>query len=132
LFPSSPFVLGGEGGQGRYTLVVPVYEFRCNACGATVSVFTRSINATVEGKCERCGSTDLRRLVSRVAVLRPGAGVDLDNLDNLDPNDPKAMAAWARQMQQEMGPEAGPEMEDMIQRLERGESLDGDFGDDDD
>jgi hypothetical protein len=99
-------------------------------------VFTRSISAPVEGKCERCGSTDLQRLVSRVAVLRSSGGVDLDNIDNLDPNDPKAMAAWARQMQQEMGPDAGPEMEDMIQRLERGESLDDDFdahdhGDDD-
>ena len=37
------------------------------------------------------------------------------------------MAAWARQMQQEMGDDAGPEMDDMIQRLERGQSLDDDF-----
>ena len=110
---------------------MPVYEFACNACGASVSVFTRSIGAPVEGRCQRCGSSDLRRLISRVAVLRSGGGVDLDNLDNLDPSDPKAMAAWARQMQQEMGPEAAPEMEDMIQRLERGESLD-DFGAEDD
>jgi putative FmdB family regulatory protein len=115
----------------RYTLGVPVYEFACNTCGAKVSVFTRSISASVEGKCERCGSTDLQRLISRVAVLRSGGGMDLDNLDNLDPGDPKAMAAWARQMQQEMGPEAAPEMEDMIQRLERGETLDDDFGEDD-
>jgi len=107
---------------------VPVYEFACNACGAKVSVFTRSISAAVDGKCDRCGSRDLRRLISRVAVLRSGGGVDLDNLDNLDPSDPKAMAAWARQMQQQMGPDAGPEMDDMIDRLERGESLEDDFG----
>jgi len=110
---------------------VPVYEFACNACGAAVSVFTRSINAPVEGKCERCGSTDLRRLISRIAVLRSSSGgMDLDNLDNMDPNDPKAMAAFARQMQQEMGSDAGPEMDEMISRLERGETLD-DFGGDD-
>jgi putative FmdB family regulatory protein len=107
---------------------VPVYEFACNACGASVSVFTRSISAPVDAKCDRCGSADLRRLISLVAILRSGGGMDLDNLDNLDPNDPQAMAAWARQMQQEMGPDAGPEMEDMIQRLERGETLDDDFG----
>ena len=106
---------------------MPVYEFACNACGAPVSVFTRSINAPVEAKCERCSSTDLRRLISRVAVLRPGGGVDLDNPDGLDPSDPRAMAAWARQMQQEMGKDAGPEMQDMIDRMERGESLDDGF-----
>ena len=110
-----------------YTPGVPVYEFACNACGARVSVFTRSISAPVEAKCDRCGSTDLRRLISRIAVLRSGGGVDLDNLDGLDPSDPRAMAAWARQMQQEMGDDAGPEMEDMIQRLESGQSLDDDF-----
>ena len=62
-----------------------------------------------------------------MAVLRSSGGVDLDNLDGLDPSDPKAMAAWARQMQQEMGNDAGPEMEDMIQRLESGQSLEDDF-----
>jgi putative FmdB family regulatory protein len=109
---------------------MPVYEFSCNACGARVSVFTRSINAQVEGKCDRCGSGDLQRLISRVTVLRAGGGYDLDNLDNLDPSDPRAMAAFARQMREEMGDEGGPEMEEMIQRLERGESLDDDMADD--
>ena len=104
---------------------MPVYEFACNACGARVDVFTRSISAEVSGKCDRCGSTDLRRVVSRVAVL----GMRGSNIDtsNLDPNDPRAMAAWTRQMQAQMGPDAGPEMEELAQRLERGDSLDDDF-----
>jgi putative FmdB family regulatory protein len=106
---------------------MPVYEFECNACGARVDVFTRSISVEVKGACEKCGSADLRRVVSRVAVLGIGGGDDLD-LDSMDPNDPKAMAAWARQMQSQMGPDAGPEMEELAQKLERGESLDDDFG----
>ena len=104
---------------------MPVYEFACNACGARVDVFTRSISADVSGSCERCGSNDLRRVVSRVAVLGIRGG-DVD-LDSMDPNDPKAMAAWARQMQAQMGADAGPEMEELAQKLERGKSLDDDF-----
>jgi putative FmdB family regulatory protein len=104
---------------------MPVYEFSCNACGAPVTVFTRSISAEPSGSCERCGGTDLTRLVSRVAFVGIGSGSV--NLDNMDPDDPKAMAAWARQMQAEMGSDAGPEIEEMASRLERGESLD-DFG----
>ena len=105
---------------------MPVYEFECNACGARLDVFTRSISAEVKSRCERCGSENLRRVVSRVAVLGIGGG-DVD-LDSMDPNDPKAMTAWARQMQAQMGGSAGPEMEELAQKLERGESLDDDFG----
>jgi putative FmdB family regulatory protein len=104
---------------------MPVYEFTCSACGATVDIFTRSISSEVSGKCERCGSTDLRRVVSRVAVLGIRGG-DIDP-GSLDPNDPRAMAAWTRQMQAQMGADAGPEMEELAQRLERGDSLDDDF-----
>ena len=46
---------------------MPVYEFACNACGAPVSVFVRSISSPVNGECARCGWKDLRRLVSKFA-----------------------------------------------------------------
>jgi putative FmdB family regulatory protein len=106
---------------------VPVYEFSCNNCNAPLSVFVRSVNAPLNAVCERCGSNDLRRLVSKFAVLRgPGAG--LDDIGGFDENDPRAMAAWARQMQQESGEDMGPEFDDMIGRLERGESIDEDLG----
>jgi putative FmdB family regulatory protein len=108
---------------------MPVYEFVCNACGANVSVFTRSISSPVAGKCERCGSTDLRRLISRFAVLRSsGSGnfgdFDEGMLDGLDENDPRAMAAMARRMRSELGGDLDPEMDEMIDRMERGEGLD--------
>src|SRR5688572_26567532 len=97
--------------QGRaYTLgAMPVYEFRCNACGGGVSVFVRSMSSPVSGKCEKCGSTDLRRVMSRFAVVRGMSGSgEFDALDDsmlagFDENDPRAMASWARKMQREMG-----------------------------
>jgi putative FmdB family regulatory protein len=104
---------------------MPVYEFRCNACGAGVSLFTRSISAPVTGACERCGSTDLRRLISRFAVLRgDDFSGDFDDLPDMD--DPKALARWARQMRSELGEEAGYDLEEQIERLERGEPMNED------
>jgi putative FmdB family regulatory protein len=97
---------------------MPVYEFVCNACGAPVSVFVRSMNSPVNGVCGRCGSADLRRLVSRFAVLHSDGGVGLEDIDDADP---RAMAHWARRLREEMGADAGPEMDDMIARMERGE-----------
>jgi len=115
---------------------VPIYEFACNACSNRLSIFVRSMSSPVSGKCDRCGSDDLRRLISKVAVIKSGG--DFDSLDDdrlmsgFDENDPKAMAAWARKMQREMGEDAGPEFDEMIEKLERGEGLDEGFGGGDD
>jgi putative FmdB family regulatory protein len=107
---------------------VPVYEFACNACNAALSVFVRSVNSEVNAVCERCGSSDVRRLVSKFAVIRGPGGASLDDFGGFDENDPRAMAAWARQMQAESGEDMGPEFEEMVGRLERGESIDDDLG----
>jgi putative FmdB family regulatory protein len=116
---------------------MPIYEFSCNGCNNRVSVFVRSMSSEVSGKCDRCGSQDLRRLISRVAFIKSGG--DFDSLDDdklmsgFDESDPRAMAAWARKMQRETGEEMGPEFEEMVEKLERGESLDDEgFGGDDD
>ena len=107
---------------------MPVYEFACNACNAALSVFVRSVTSEVNAVCERCGSRDVRRLVSKFAVIRGPGGASLGDLGGLDENDPRAMAAWARQMQAESGEDMGPEFEEMVGRLERGESIDDDLG----
>jgi putative FmdB family regulatory protein len=110
---------------------MPIYEYDCKACGARVSIFFRSISVVADPRCDRCGSTDLERLMSRVTVLRSGDySSALDDDLGLDENDPRAMAAWARRMRAEMGNEGGAEMDEMIDRLERGESLDDEYGDD--
>ena len=110
---------------------MPVYEFACNACGAPVSVFVRSISSPVNGECARCGSKDLRRLVSKFAFTRSSFSGDLDALDQLgDVDDPQAMASWARKMQDKLGDDLGPEFNDMVGQMERGQSVDagGDSG----
>ena len=110
---------------------MPVYEFSCNSCGASVSVFVRTVSSPVNAACERCGSADLRRLVSKFAVLRGAGRGDLDSLDGmegLDDTDPRAMAAWARQLQRESGEDMGPEFDAMVDKLERGESIDDELG----
>jgi putative FmdB family regulatory protein len=104
---------------------MPVYEFACNACGANVSVFVRSMSSPVSSACERCGSQDLRRLVSKFAFTRSSFGGDLDALDQLgDVDDPRAMANWARKMQDQLGDDLGSDFNDMVGQMERGQSFD--------
>ena len=122
---------------------MPIYEYRCRACRRRTSVFVRSVSSPVRAACEHCGSRKLERLMSKFAVHRSGGGGGLDGdlggLDDVDENDPASVARWARKMRAESGEDMGPEFDEMIGRMEAGESPDdlmadgaGDFGDDDD
>jgi putative FmdB family regulatory protein len=119
---------------------MPIYEFRCNACRRTVSVFQRSVNTAVAATCEHCGGDDLTRLVSKFAFHRSASfdGFGDDDLDEAammegpDENDPQSVARWARKMSDKLGEDLPPNFDEMVGRMERGEDLDDDsgFGDD--
>ena len=46
---------------------MPIYEFRCSACGHVQEILTTSSNEQVEMKCKECNSEDLERVLSRVS-----------------------------------------------------------------
>ena len=111
---------------------MPIYEYRCGGCGRKVSVFFRSFGSVGDASCPRCGSTDLTRLFSRVAVHRSSAsdGDDFADggddefggmFDGLDEEDPRAMARALRRMSEETGEPIEPEMEEALGRMEAGE-----------
>jgi len=105
---------------------VPIYEYRCNGCQRRVSIFQRSIQVAVAAACSHCGSTDLTRLISRVAVMRSEESHFEDlasdaSLADLDESNPRSVARWARRMGREMGEELGPEFDEMVERMEAGE-----------
>src|SRR5712692_10301020 len=106
---------------------MPVYEFACNACGAPVSIFVRSISSEVNGACERCGSKDLRRLISRVAVLRPAfdpTSLSKEQLlDGVDYTNPASMAQFFRRMTEEFHDEPNDYMSEIVGRLDKGEAV---------
>ena len=112
---------------------MPIYEFRCRHCRRRTSVFTRSIGAPASAVCEHCGSDDLSRVFSRVAVLRAdgdeASGFDESSLAGVDENDPRSVARWVRKMSRQMGEPLEAEMESELERMEAGEMPD-DFGDD--
>ena len=106
---------------------MPVYEFACNACGARISRFVRSINAEVNGACDHCGGTDLRRLFSPFRVLRTPNDVNKLNqaalLDGVNYSDPQSMAAFLRRMGDEFNDEPNEHMDEILGRLDHGEPV---------
>ncbi len=116
---------------------MPIYEYRCQDCRRKVAVFYRSLSAVnhASARCDRCGSARLARVVSKVRVMRSGADdnlgpagdVDeslLNEMGGLDENDPRALGRFMRKMAGETGEDLGPEMNEVIGRLEKGENPD--------
>lgn len=108
---------------------MPIYDYRCNQCRRRFTVFWRSLSEADSGSpvCSRCGSHDVRRLVSRVAVLRSEES-QLENLSDpstfgdLDEDDPKSIGRWMRKMSHEAGEDLGSEFGEVVDRLEAGQS----------
>jgi len=110
---------------------MPTYEFRCNACKRKVVLTTKTYAEydTLTPTCPLCGSTNLTRLISRVAIQRSiasrlmsGSLSDDDALSGLDENDPATLGRVLREMSSEMGEDLGDEFHEVVDRLERGES----------
>lgn len=108
---------------------MPIYEYHCSDCNRRVSLLWRSMAAATEGTpvCPRCGGQQLRRLISRVAVVRSEESrldtlADSNMLGDLDENDPRSMARWMKRMSREMGEDLGDEFHEVVERLEAGES----------
>ena len=111
---------------------MPVYEFTCKACGATVSLFTRSITSEVKGVCDRCGSADLQRLISKITVLRapfdPSKFNKQEFLNGVDFTNPASMAQMFRRMGETFQDEQNDYMDDIVGRLEHGERVEKAMG----
>jgi putative FmdB family regulatory protein len=114
---------------GAKEVHMPIYEYDCLDCRRRVNVFFRTFAEADAGaaRCPACQGANLRRLVSRVTVLRSEDSrldslADESMMTGLENEDPRAIAGMMRKMSDEMGEPLDPEMHEVVQRLERGES----------
>ena len=113
---------------------MPIYEYRCSKCKKKVSVLTLRVSEAVNPECDRCGSKDLSRLMSRFATVkseesRLDALSDPGSFSGLDENDPKSMARWMRKMGKDLGEEfSGEDFNQMVDEMEAGNMPDDDGG----
>jgi putative FmdB family regulatory protein len=99
---------------------MPIYEFRCRACGVKTTSLVLSRERVTEVRCRRCQGSDLEKLYSRFATVRSEEArmeslADPSSLAGLDENDPKSMARWMKRMGQEMGEDFGEDFEQALE-----------------
>jgi hypothetical protein len=77
-------------------------------------------------KCTNCGSEEVQRRIGRIRFARSEDSrledfADPSNLEGLE-DDPRALAGMMRKMSREMDEDLGPEFDEVIDRLESGQS----------
>jgi len=53
---------------------MPIYEYRCEVCGARFEKYRRMKDADAEVQCPRCESAEIERLMSSFATGGCGPG----------------------------------------------------------
>ena len=76
--------------------------------------------------CPHCASDQVQRRIGRIRIARSEESrlddlADPGNLEGLE-NDPRAMGQMMRKMGREMGEDLGPEFDEVVGRLEAGQS----------
>ncbi len=107
---------------------MPTYDFICLDCRKRFEVFmSYQEYGTRPVKCVHCGSEQVRRRLTRVRIARSEESRlesmtdDFSDFDGLD-EDPRAMAQVMRKMGRELGEDLPPEFDEVVERLEAGQS----------
>jgi putative FmdB family regulatory protein len=107
---------------------MPTYDFICNDCNQRFDLF---LTFAEYGKkpitCAHCNSKNVRRRMTKVRIAKSedsrmeSMANDFSGFEGLE-EDPKAMGQMMRKMGREMGEEMPPEFDEVVDRLESGES----------
>jgi putative FmdB family regulatory protein len=107
---------------------MPTYDYVCLKCQQRFDVFmSYSEYGSKPVICTNCGSADVKRRVPRVRVAKSeesrmeSVADDLSGFEGLE-EDPRAMGQMMRKMGKQMGEELPPEFDDVVDRLESGQS----------
>jgi putative FmdB family regulatory protein len=107
---------------------MPTYDFICNACLQKFDVFmtfNEYGNKTVN--CTHCNSGDVRRRMTKVRIAKSdesraqNMAEDFSGFENLE-SDPQALGHMMRKMGSQMGEDLPPEFDEVVDRLESGQS----------
>ena len=106
---------------------MPTYEYRCKDCNQKFDLFLsyqEYENTTVA--CPACGGTKPERIIRPVRISRAEAArldslSDPSMLDGLD-DDPQTLGKMMREMSRELGEDMGSDFDEVVDRLEKGQT----------
>ena len=107
---------------------MPYYDYLCQRCRRPARLFfSYAEYGRSTPTCPHCQSTQLKRRIGRIALAKSedahvASLSDDAMLAGLDENDPQAMGRMMKKMSREMGEDLGDDFNEVVDRLEKGES----------
>jgi putative FmdB family regulatory protein len=110
---------------------MPAYEYNCLDCKRRFEIFmSYSEYGNKDINCTHCGSANIQRRLSRIRIAKSEDSRMEDLAGNFDDpaalagleEDPQALGRMMRKMSHEMGEDLGPEFDEVVDRLEKGQS----------
>ena len=106
---------------------MPIYQFTCLDCHKH---FEKAISYNNYGKnivvCPFCSTENVERAISRIRINLPGKNLQPDEAafyQALEEN-PQELGKNLRKMSKQTGEQFEPEFNEVVERLEKGQSLD--------
>ncbi len=106
---------------------MPTYDFVCLNCQQRFDItLSYSEYGSKPVNCVHCGSGKVRRRMTKVRIAksedsRMESMMDESALEGME-DDPKALGRMMKKMGKEMGEDMPPEFDDVVDRLEAGQS----------
>jgi putative FmdB family regulatory protein len=106
---------------------VPIYRYRCENCKRRFEIFLSYEDYDKKTVlCPHCDSDRVQRRIERIRITkseesRMDSLTDISDLEGIE-NDPRALGKMMRKMSNEMGEDVGPEFDEVVDRLEAGQS----------
>ena len=105
---------------------MPTYTYRCDDCHRSFEIFLTYADYGVKVvSCPHCGSVNISRRIEKVRFAKSEDSrledlADPSQLEGIE-DDPKTLGRLMRRMGDEMGEEIGPEFDEVVSRLEKGQ-----------
>lgn len=107
---------------------MPTYDYVCNNCNQRFDVFlTFAEYGNKPVTCTHCKSKNVRRRMTKVRIAKSeesrmeSMADDFSGIEGLE-DDPRAMGRMMRKMGKEIGEDLPPEFDEVVGRLESGQS----------
>lgn len=105
---------------------MPAYPYRCSTCQHHFEIYlTYQEYGQKQVHCPKCGGEQVDREIHPVRIARSEESrleslADPGQLSGIE-EDPQALGKMMRRMSQELGEEMGPEFDEVVDRLEKGQ-----------
>ena len=106
---------------------MPTYEYHCKDCNHNFEIFlSYQEYENTPISCPACGGPNPERKIRPIRIARTEEArldslSDPTLLDSLD-DDPQTLGKMMREMSRELGEDMGPEFDEVVDRLEKGQS----------